>query len=249
MDGSLLLSGLLIGLAGSPHCVAMCAAPCTALASRCDPQRPRRALLAWHAGRALAYAGAGALAAAGSGALFELARASVALKPLWTLLQVAAMVLGLWLLVTGRAPYWSAAGVPGWLRRVGAADDARPIVVAPAGQRGAFAIESAGGSWRAGVAGLAWVAWPCGLLYAALAVATLGSTPWHGVAVMSAFALGSSAGLAAGSWLWRLGRGNRPVVPPAVALRLAGALLTAAGLWALWRHGVAGEVQAWCLPS
>lgn len=247
MEWSLLLSGLLIGLAGSPHCVAMCAAPCTALTSRCDARRPGRALLAWHIGRALAYAAAGALAAAGSGALFDLARASAWLKPLWTLLQAAALVLGLWLVVTGRAPYWSAGpGVPRWLRR----SVAQPMVVAPAGQRGAFLIDEPerSGSWRAGLAGLAWVAWPCGLLYAALAVATLATTPWRGAAVMLAFALGSSLGLLAGSWLWTRWRSDaRPT--GTAALRLTGALLTAAGLWALWQHGVAGEVQAWCLPG
>lgn len=249
MDWSLLISGLLIGLAGSPHCVAMCAAPCTALASRCEPQRPERAVLAWHVGRAVAYAVAGAVAAAGSGALFELARASAILKPLWSLLQAAALMLGLWLLVTGRAPYWSPAGVPRWLR---ARLDGQPVAMAGAGQRGAFTIEPppASGAWRAGLAGLAWVAWPCGLLYAALSIATLASTPWRGAAVMLAFAIGSSAGLAAGSWLWWRGRGpGARALSGTTALRLTGALLAAAGVWALWQHGVAGEVQAWCLPG
>jgi len=246
MDWSLLLSGLLIGLAGSPHCVAMCAAPCNALASRCDARRPQRALLAWHVGRALAYATAGAVAAAGSAVLFDLARASAMLKPLWTLLQAGALVLGLWLLVTGRAPYWSGQVIPGWLRR----SVAQPVVVAPAGQRGAFTLDppAPGGAWRAGFVGLAWVAWPCGLLYAALAVATLSTTPWRGAAVMLAFSLGSSAGLAAGSWLWLRARGAAPRAGTA-ALRLTGALLVTAGVWALWRHGVVGEVQAWCLPG
>lgn len=247
MDWSLLLSGLLIGLAGSPHCVAMCAAPCTAVASRCDPRQPSRALLAWHLGRALAYGGAGALAAAGSGALFELARASAVIKPMWTLLQVAALVLGVWLLATGRAPYWSGQGVPAWLRR----SVAQPVSVAAPGQRGAFTLDAParGGGWRAGLVGLAWVAWPCGLLYAALAVATLATTPVRGAAVMLAFALGSSVGLVAGSWLWWRWRGGTGRGAGTMALRLTGVLLVAAGVWALWQHGVAGDVQAWCLPG
>ncbi|NWG73003.1 MAG: sulfite exporter TauE/SafE family protein, partial [Rubrivivax sp.] len=46
MDAALAFSALLMGLAGSPHCVAMCGAACTGIAGRCGGDRPQRALLA-----------------------------------------------------------------------------------------------------------------------------------------------------------------------------------------------------------
>ena len=59
----LLLTALLAGLAGSPHCVAMCGG----FASACA--RPRAGFGAWHAGRLLAYAILGAIAGAVGAAL------------------------------------------------------------------------------------------------------------------------------------------------------------------------------------
>ena len=104
MDLALAFSALLIGLAGSPHCVAMCGAACTAIAGRCGRQRPQPALLGLHAGRLLSYAAGGAVVAGGVGALAALAAWSPSLRPLWTLVHVAALGLGVWLLWTGRQP-------------------------------------------------------------------------------------------------------------------------------------------------
>ncbi|MBX6365549.1 MAG: sulfite exporter TauE/SafE family protein, partial [Gemmatimonadetes bacterium] len=60
---STIAAAALAGLMGSPHCVAMCGGFATACA------RPRRGLLAWHAGRLTTYATLGALAGATGAAL------------------------------------------------------------------------------------------------------------------------------------------------------------------------------------
>ena len=220
----------LIGAAGSPHCVAMCSAPCHAIARGCGGPQPAQALAAWHLGRLLAYAAAGALAAAGTGALFDLARAAAWLRPLWTLLQVAGLMLGLWLLLTGRLPFQALGRGPvAWLPMHGPRSTrARRLP--------AFGL------------GLAWVGWPCGLLYAALAVATLAQSAWSGALVMAAFALASAGGLVVlPLWLGRLaGRGERLAT---LAVRATGALLVLAGGWAIAQTLLSGAAAAWCLPS
>ena len=43
MTGALLLTAALMGLAGAPHCAAMCATGCAAAARRCQPQGAGRA--------------------------------------------------------------------------------------------------------------------------------------------------------------------------------------------------------------
>ncbi len=220
----------LIGAAGSPHCVAMCSAPCHAIARSCGGGQPVQALAAWHVGRLLAYAAAGALAAAGTGALFDLARATAWLRPLWTLLQLAGLMLGLWLLLTGRLPFQALGRGPvGWLPVQG------PHRTQPR-RLPAFGL------------GLAWVGWPCGLLYAALAVATLAQSAWSGALVMAAFALASAGGLVALPLLLaRLaGRGERLAT---LAVRATGALLVVAGGWAIVQTLRGGTAAAWCLPG
>jgi sulfite exporter TauE/SafE len=184
----------------------------------------------------LAYAAAGALVAAGSSALFEVVRGSAWLRPLWTLLQVAGLMLGLWLLISGRPPFWSLGPGPAqWLPVQGPGRQAsspkrRPML--------AFGL------------GLAWVGWPCGLLYAALAVATLASSPASGALVMGAFALTSATGLLAlPLWLGRLALAERGEKVAALAIRGAGALLVAAGVWTLSQTMRGGVAVPWCLPG
>lgn len=225
-----------MGAAGSPHCLAMCTAPCHAIARGCGGDRPARALGAWHGGRLLAYAAAGALVAAGSGAMFELVRSSAWLRPLWTLLQAAGLVLGLWLLISGRPPFWSLGpGPAAWLPVQGPGRHAAPPKRRPAL---AFGL------------GLAWVGWPCGLLYAALAVATLASSPASGALVMGAFALTSAGGLLAlPLLLGRLAAAERGQRVATLAIRGAGALLVAAGAWTLLQTLRGGAAAPWCLPG
>src|SRR2546425_342388 len=82
----------------------------------------------------------GAVAAGSMAMLGTWTQAAPALRPLWVLLQLAFLCLGLCWLVSGRQP--------GWMRR----DGAVPVRIVGRRTR----------SWRAAFAGLAWVAWPCG---------------------------------------------------------------------------------------
>lgn len=98
LDAALIASATLMGLAGTPHCAAMCSAPC-ALAGG---QRPVRLL----AGRLLGYTAGGAVAAASAEALARASQSAAVLQPAWALLQAALLLLGLTLLVRGRMPVW-----------------------------------------------------------------------------------------------------------------------------------------------
>ncbi|MGJ4748829.1 sulfite exporter TauE/SafE family protein, partial [Leptospira sp. SA-E8] len=123
MQSSLALTAFLMGLAGGPHCVAMCGAACAGLTQAVrgggaakriigiQDGTPGRALapslallLLFQAGRVLGYALLGALAAASMQGLGWLTIQSAALRPLWSLLHVAAVVLGLWLLWRAEQP-------------------------------------------------------------------------------------------------------------------------------------------------
>jgi sulfite exporter TauE/SafE len=230
MDGALVTSALLMGLAGAPHCTAMCGAACAGLSrGGAGP--------AWsfHLARVLSYALGGALAAASVGWAAQLGQASALLRPLWVMLHMAALGLGLFLLWRGRQP--------AWLENLGARSE-RVLRVSVAGLGAGQAVISAppAASARAGLAGLAWLAWPCGLLQSALVVAALASGPLQGAAVMTAFAAASGLGLVLGPMLLArlFGQGGS-----AWAVRLAGLSLAAASLWALG-HGVWAQVAAWC---
>lgn len=192
----LLLTALLMGLGGIAHCAAMCGAPCAAALPRGVP------VLAL-VGRAVAYMLLGLVASTGAGLLSRWGQQISMLQPLWIMLQVAAVLLGLWLLWTGYMPHqvnqWGqqayhrvrsrlmGPGAPAWLR---AANPALPML-----------------------AGMIWAVMPCGLLYAALMVAALASEPWGGALIMLAFAVPSSVGVWAAPALFRwLGRfQQRPV--------------------------------------
>lgn len=233
MNASLITAGLLMGLASSPHCALMCSAPCAAIVRSCTAgpgARGTASLIAWHGGRALAYILAGAVAATAVGLVAGWAAGSAIVRPLWTMLQAAVLMLGVALLWSGRMPRW-----------VDSAAQTLGRAVPIAGPRAAV---SHAGPRRAAVFGLGWFAMPCAVLYGALAVAALGAGPLEGAAVMAAFAVGSAPGLIGLPFLWqRLAR-----VPQSLALRLAGAMLAAGSLWALW-HGIGGASGAWCLSA
>lgn len=221
MNSTLLVSALLMGLAGTPHCLAMCGPACTAIT------RSGRDLWAFHCGRLLSYAAAGAVAAATVGALATAGQVVAALRPLWTAVHMAALALGLFLVWRGRQPAW----------------------MANLGSTRAVAMASATDGWqsirvpaRRAAAGLAWIAWPCGLLQSALLVAALADGAWQGALVMATFAAASAAGLVLGPALWwRLGRPQAG----AWAVRLAGLMLIAASAWALG-HGLWQRIADWC---
>lgn len=234
MDAALLLTALLMGLAGSLHCTAMCGAACTALASRCDAARPAQALFGFHAGRLIGYAAGGGVAAASVGALATLAQAAPALRPLWTLVHAAALLLGLWLLWQGRQPAWMG-----------------ELAAAPAPR---LANAGTGNTWqplrgptRAAAVGSLWIALPCGLLQSALLVAALANTPLAGAAVMATFALASSLGLTLGPALWwRAARSAPSQRLGGWVVRLSGAMLAGASAWALG-HDLWLRVIDYCL--
>lgn len=220
MDLALIASCALLGLAGTPHCAAMCGAPCTAATLTRPDARPG-ASLAFHAARATGYAAAGGLAAAGVGAAAWLAGAAPVLRPFWVLLHMAALALGLWMATLGRQPQW--------MTRIGRRP-ARPGRWHPVSAPGQVAA--------AGAAGAMWVGWPCGLLQSALVVAALCNTPAAGATAMLAFGLASAPGLLAFPWMVRRLDQSGPALQAqrvAWAVRAAGATLVAGSLFALNR--------------
>lgn len=221
MNSALAGTVLLMGLAGAPHCAAMCGPACAGLLRACGGRSPQGPTVAFHLARLGSYAVGGALAA-GSVAWLTTQGAQVALlRPLWTLLQVAAVVLGLWLLLRGRQPAW----IDGIGRR---------LTRSPAQSR----VVWIGAPLRAAAAGSAWVAWPCGLLQSALVVSALGGSALDGAALMVLFGGGSALGLWLGPALWLSLAGRHGAAAQTLAVRLAGAMLAAASAWALW-HGLA----------
>lgn len=226
MDTPLILAAGLMGLAGTPHCAAMCGAPCAAVTQRCGRTHRHTLMAGFTLGRLLSYAIGGAAVAASVGAVTLLGSAAPVLRPLWTLLHVAVLGLGLWLLLTGRQPAW-------W-SRLGAAP--RVAVPAPGWQRMVAPL-------RASAAGGLLLALPCGLLQSALLIAALARTPVQGALAMGSFAVASSIGL----WLpgALVARGSSRPSVNVLMLRLAGATLAAASAWAL-SHDLWLRWWAWC---
>lgn len=227
MDLTLAATALLMGIAGGPHCVAMCGAACAGM-GRSQVGQSTRALWVFQAGRMVGYSALGAMAAASMQALGWLSVHSAALRPVWTLFHVAAALLGLVLLWQARQPVWLE-------------DSARKV------WRG---VRSVTGNLKGGVAlapiglmGVLWALLPCGLLYSAVLVAAMTSSAVQGAGVMALFALGSSVSLMAGPWLWlRLGlQGSGQW-----AIRIAGLALLASSALALWM-GLVHNTAPWCL--
>ncbi len=211
MDAALIASATLLGLVGSPHCAAMCSAPCAAALGR----HGAPASLAFHAARIVGYAAVGGLAASTVSLLATWSQLSPLLRPLWALLHAAALTLGLWLLIQGRQP--------GWLGRLGRAP------ATPAGW------QRVRGPAQAAAFGALWFAWPCGLLQSALWVAAMGNGAEVGAVAMAGFALASAPGLALGPWAWRRlqARSDDVASSERLVTRTAGALLVGASAWAL----------------
>ena len=223
-SAALSASALLMGLASSPHCVAMCSSACGGVASACGGKQPQRAMAALQVGRLVSYSAVGALAAASVSTLGTWSSSTPALRPVWSAIHLAALMLGIWLLWQGRAP--------DWLRLFGQR-------IASAVQRRALRSSGAGRLWQAGLLGGAWVALPCGLLQSALVVSSLADGAPQGAAVMASFAVGSGIGLWAGPALWWRFSGGRldAATGPLTAARLGGAVLVGLSAWALG-HGV-----------
>jgi len=235
MQTSLAATALLMGLAGGPHCVAMCGAVCAAMGrsaivgnatvgSVANPS----ALWMFQLGRLVGYSALGGLAAASMQGLGWLSIQSAALRPVWTMLHVAAAFLGLMLLWQARQPAWLDVGARKVWSRIRTAT------------QGSGAAASAAAPL---VLGAAWSLLPCGLLYSAVLVAALSPSAIQGAGVMALFAVGSGVSLMAGPWLWLRLRGPGS---GAWAIRLAGAALLASSAWALWM-GLVHDTAPWCV--
>lgn len=233
MATELALTALLMGVAGGPHCLLMCGAACAGIGRAAGP-RAGWALAQFHAGRACGYAALGALAGWSVQGLGWLGGASAALRSAWSFMHLAAMALGLWLLLQARQP--------AWLERQG-----RRLW-----QRVASRLPRAGGRFAIG---LAWALMPCGLLQAALLTAALAGDAPRGASAMLAFAAGSALALGVGPWLAlrapALADGTltagRMQSLSAWGTRAAGAALLATSAWALW-HGLVHAQAPWCMP-
>ena len=225
MQSSLAITGLMMGVLGGPHCVAMCGAACAGLGQAAGAHRVR-ALWAFQLGRLLGYSLLGGAAAYSVQGLGWLTTQSAALRPLWSLLHLAAIALGLVLVVQARQPVWLDVGARHVWARV-------------------RAFHQRSGSAASALVGLLWALMPCGLLYSALMVAALAGDPLNGALSMAFFALGSSLSLWTGPWLLlRL----QSVGDGAWGVRLAGLALVGMSSWALWM-GLVHDQAPWCVTS
>ncbi|MDD0838806.1 sulfite exporter TauE/SafE family protein [Curvibacter sp. HBC61] len=267
---SLAWTGLLMGLAGGPHCLAMCGAACAALAR----------------GGAGAAASASALAA--RQALATTGRASIPIQPL----PVAAAAPGQatasdtpsaspWpsrrdaLFQVGRLLGYSLTGAAAAL----AVDSlawlsAQTVLLRPVWTLfhvmvlvwgGVLLVNAQQPLWVQGAArsvwqhvqgltrrqsgvfatGMLWTLMPCGLLYSALLVAGLSGSVLDGAGVMASFALGSSVSLLLGPWLWRGLQRHVNAWRQDWGSRAAGLLLCGLAGWALWMD-MAHRIADWC---
>lgn len=245
---TLAVTALLMGLAGGPHCVAMCGAACAGIgmaggtpngtkinvggAALITPMT--RSLWIFQIGRVIGYSALGGVAAASMQGLGWLSIQSAALRPIWTLFHVAAALMGLMLLWQARQPVW----LENSARKVW-----RGVRTATHGMnRGAAPL----------TIGVLWSLLPCGLLYSALLVAAMSGNALEGAAVMALFAVGSGLSLMVAPWLWlrMRARGSRSLQSKddggKWAIRIAGLALFATSGWALWM-GLVHDTAPWCI--
>ncbi len=226
-----------MGLAGSPHCVAMCAAPAGGVirlvrahaqpagcASAYREDSPALPHVLFHAGRLAGYAAAGALVAGAMQALGSAGDRVAALQPAMVLLHAGVLAWGLMLLASGRQAAW-ANGLGHVL--------AQRLRMRRSPGQGAL------------LAGLLWVLMPCGLLYSALALASLGNGPAQGALAMLAFAGGSGAALLLAPWAWARLRQRMAPLGERWSARAAGAVLALLALDALWMD-LGRQIARWC---
>ncbi|MGV3569548.1 MAG: sulfite exporter TauE/SafE family protein [Ramlibacter sp.] len=223
MNLALAGTALLMGLAGGPHCVAMCGAACGGVI-RGVGARPAAGMATFQAGRLLGYSLAGAAAGLAVQAFAFLSTQTAALRPVFTLFHLAVLAWGLMLLAQARQPAWvESTGRSVWAR------------VRPLAQRRGGLLAT----------GALWAFMPCGLLYSALLVASLSGGALEGAATMALFALGSgiSLGLAPAALRRLQDIGNR--LRKDSGTRIAGGLLALTAAWALWMD-VSHRFLAWC---
>lgn len=222
MQTSLAATALLMGLAGGPHCIAMCGAACAGIGQAAG-ERKTSALWTFQAGRLASYSALGAVAATSVQSLGWLTTQTAVMRPVWTLFHVAVMMLGLTLVLLARQPVWL--------------DNTARSVWSK--------VRSFHAAWGRGaplVMGGLWAFMPCGLLYSALLLAALSGGALDGALTMALFALGSSVSLMIAPWLLLRLRGSGK---GEWGVRLAGLALAATSGWALWM-GLVHNTAPWC---
>ena len=218
METALAYSALIMGLAGGPHCVAMCGAACGAFAQ----SQQRYAIQLYHLGRLCGYATLGAIATLGIQSIAWASSYTAALHPLWSFFHVLVFFWGLMLVIYARQPAWvDRTGRTIW----------QQVKKLSKVQGGHFYI------------GMLWALMPCGLLYSALIIASFNGEPLGGAISMAAFAIGSSLSLFFAPWLWLKLKTN--MVEP-YGMRLAGLMLSSASAWAIWMQ-LAHNTKIWCI--
>lgn len=203
--------------------MAMCGAACAGI-SKASVGHENRSLLLFQVSRMVGYSLMGAMAAGSVQGLAWFGAHSSALKPVWTMMHVAALMLGLALILQGRQPSWVEELAQRVWRKM------RPTIAAMGAKAPMFL-------------GMGWALMPCGLLYSALLVASLSANVVSGVLIMAAFSVGTSVSLTAGPWLLVRVRGGKS---GGWAIRLAGFALSGTSGWALWM-GVTQPTGLWCL--
>jgi uncharacterized protein len=203
MLSSLLVAAFLMGLAGGPHCLAMCGAACAGVGGVSV-----RSQASLHLGRVLGYGLLGALLGGVAGSALWLSQQMLWLKPVWLTLQAGILAWGLVLLLFGRQPQFVQQPLNRALGRWRVRARTSPQLLG---------------------AGMAWALVPCGLLYSALLLALLSGGPVQGALVMMAFATATVAWLLVAPALWRSVRSFKQNY----GLRLAGLALVLASGWAL----------------
>lgn len=173
-----LLGGVLLGLASSLHCAAMCGGIASGVTFLFDPHRPGerlRVLMSAQAGRILAYVIAGAILGGAGAALYVAFDRAAAYR----LLQWAGAVTLMWigLSVAGLLPSLALLD-----RRVAAFSEGVGSVLAR------FRRFPVAGPFAAG---LGWGTIPCPMVYAALFTAMLTGSSAGGATLMAGFGLGT----------------------------------------------------------
>jgi len=251
MLASLLFSALLMGIAGGPHCLAMCGSACMGV-SRMPGHSARGNLLLFQTGRLTGYATLGAVAALSMNALGWMADRATVLHPFWSMLHIAAFIWGLWLMWRAKQPLW-------------VSQTAQRIWQSMSGRKHALSGRLLAPLWL----GMVWALLPCGLLYSALLVAIFTTGGLQGALVMAMFAIGGGLMLTAFPWLWSRLMGNwgnwgqypinfiNWILTPItrglsqfnhLGTRLSGLLLMVTAAWGLW-SGLTHTASPWCWPS
>ncbi|MBY0227340.1 MAG: sulfite exporter TauE/SafE family protein [Hyphomicrobium sp.] len=229
MDGTEItfLGGLVLGLASTLHCSAMCGGiSCSALLSL-SPQsgwdRARYAVLL-NVGRILAYAALGIAAALIGSAI---------IKPETTMNYRVLQYIGAVVLM------WTGLSMAGMMPRFALLDGAMTRL---SGTVAAITRPLQGTAAAPLGLGAIWGLNPCPMAYAALFTATLTASPWGGLSVMAGFGLGTLPGvLVAG-----LGLASLRGVDKSRAVQIAAGLIIAVvGFASLYIP--AAHIAAWCL--